>query len=226
MKVVLVMFKDDERRDFPLKGTDVIVGRAPESGLRIPLNDVSRRHCEIHVGSKAVTVKDLGSANGTYVNGRRVAESVVAPGDVLEIGGVRFLAQIDGKPSAITPHDLNVPRVDESPAAKPAPAPDKGAKATATAPGKGAPTAKVAPAAPAKPGPAPAAKPAAPSSPAKAATSAPKAAPGKPSGDAPMDLTEEDLFDLNDSDFDLNEGSWPVDDEDDDDDTPSKKGKK
>lgn len=197
MNVVLVFFKDDERRDFPLKERTSVIGRAPEAGLRIPLQDVSRKHCELVVTATGVTVRDLGSSNGTYVNGRRVAESPLDPGDVLEVGPVRFLVQIDGKPSTITPHDLKVHRqeADEPPkAAGPKPPSAAGPKTVTRA------------------APANASKPNAPAAAAKGAKD-----------DAETELTEDDLFDLNDSDFDLNEASWPLDEDDDD---KPKKGKK
>lgn len=109
MKVNLVMFRGGERRDFPLTGPSTIVGRRQECALRVPTKDVSRRHCEIVVAGDKVSVKDLGSANGTYVNGKRVAESPLAAGDKLRIGPVVFMVQINGQPAKITPYDLKPP---------------------------------------------------------------------------------------------------------------------
>jgi len=106
MKVVLVMFKDEERREFPLADKSTVVGRRPDCDLRIPTGDVSRQHCEIAVGDDKVIVRDLGSSNGTYVNGKRVAESKLSAGDRLEVGPVMFIVQIDGKPREIKPADL------------------------------------------------------------------------------------------------------------------------
>ncbi len=108
MEVVLVMFKDDERRDFPLKSKTAIVGRRLDCDLRIPTKDVSRQHCEIQVKGVEVLIKDLGSSNGTFINGKRVAESYVKPGDRVTVGPVTFIARIDGEPAKITPHDARV----------------------------------------------------------------------------------------------------------------------
>ena len=118
MKVTLVMFRGGERRDFDASGPSTIVGRRQECTLRIPTKDVSRRHCEILVNDRDVSVKDLGSANGTYVNGKRVAEHPLSAGDKLRIGPVIFMVQINGHPAKITPHDLKPP-----PGATPAAAP-------------------------------------------------------------------------------------------------------
>jgi pSer/pThr/pTyr-binding forkhead associated (FHA) protein len=103
MKIVLVMFKDGERRDFPVSGSNCIVGRKSDCALRVPTADVSRRHCEIKVNKGEITVRDLGSANGTYVNGKRVAESAVKAGDELAVGPVKFYVQVDGKPADLKP---------------------------------------------------------------------------------------------------------------------------
>jgi adenylate cyclase len=109
MKIVLVMFKNGERRDFPITSPHTVIGRKQESGLRIPTRDVSRQHCEVVLDKVGPIVRDLGSSNGTYVNGKRVAESPLAPGDTLSIGPVHFIVQINGQPARITPHDARKP---------------------------------------------------------------------------------------------------------------------
>jgi len=103
MNVVLVMFKEKERRDFPLADPKTILGRRQDCQLRIPTRDVSRQHCEVVVNAKNITVKDLGSSNGTFVNGKRVAETELKAGDLLRIGPVTFTVQVDGKPAKIEP---------------------------------------------------------------------------------------------------------------------------
>ncbi len=107
MEVVLVMFKDDEQRRFEINPQRTIIGRRQDCDLRIPTRDVSRRHCEIVPGEKRgeVLLRDLGSSNGTYVNGKRVTETVLHPGDRLTIGPVTFVVQINGEPAEIKPED-------------------------------------------------------------------------------------------------------------------------
>ncbi|MBL8878375.1 MAG: FHA domain-containing protein [Phycisphaerales bacterium] len=99
-KVTLVTFKDGERKDFPLTAASTTVGRRPDCGLRVATGDVSRQHCEVTVGS-SVWVKDLGSSNGTFVNGKRIAESKLNAGDVLGVGPILFVVQVDGKPEKV-----------------------------------------------------------------------------------------------------------------------------
>lgn len=114
MEVVLVMFKDEERRAFPLSSKKAIIGRRQDCDLRIPTRDVSRRHCEIGPGEKRseLVVRDLGSSNGTFVNGKRVAETKLKPGDRLMVGPVTFVVQIDGVPATIKPEDA-APALEE-----------------------------------------------------------------------------------------------------------------
>ena len=72
-------------------GTGVMtVGRQQECQLRIASSQVSRKHCQIFEKKGLLLVKDLGSANGTLVNGRRVDRQVLKAGDVVTIGRVEF----------------------------------------------------------------------------------------------------------------------------------------
>ena len=64
----------------------VVVGRSRSCDLRLGGNDASRRHAEFTGGSQGFTVFDLGSTNGTYVNGERIEEHSLQPGDRIEIG--------------------------------------------------------------------------------------------------------------------------------------------
>jgi pSer/pThr/pTyr-binding forkhead associated (FHA) protein len=115
MDVVLVMFKDDERREFALSSKRTILGRRPDCDLRIPTRDVSRRHCEIGPGEKRseLVVRDLGSSNGTYVNDKRIAETTLKPGDRLTVGPVTFVVRINGEPAKIRPQDA-APKLEDS----------------------------------------------------------------------------------------------------------------
>ena len=64
----------------------VIIGRSREADLRLADPDTSRRHAKIVCESGRCTVQDLVSTNGTWVNGSRVDEHLLKPGDRLEIG--------------------------------------------------------------------------------------------------------------------------------------------
>jgi len=116
MDVSLVMFKSDgTRREFPLSKDTVIVGRKNDCDLRIPLTSVSRKHCEIKVAGEDVTLRDLGSSNGTYHNSIRVQEAALAAGDEVVIGPVVFTVVVDGEPSDIKPVRTIVGGAEEAP---------------------------------------------------------------------------------------------------------------
>jgi len=68
------------------------VGRSPKADMAIMHPLVSRRHCEIFERDGELIVRDTGSANGTYIEGRRIDESVLKPGDRLTIGPLTFEA--------------------------------------------------------------------------------------------------------------------------------------
>lgn len=138
MEVALVMVKaDGSSKDIPLPPDGVIIGRDPAAKLRIPMAAVSRKHCQLKIDDDELVVTDLGSSNGTYVNGRRVKETELAPGDLLAVGPIVFVVRIDGHPKQIDAKDSYaagavVEGSDDSDADLPTPAPGQAPK---TAPG-------------------------------------------------------------------------------------------
>ena len=114
MKVILIRFKDDERRDIALVNKTTLIGRRNDCALRIQAGDVSRQHCQIALAEEEAVVKDLDSSNGTFVNGERVDEVKLSAGDQLMIGPVVFVVQIDGQPESIEP--VKPPRPEAAPA--------------------------------------------------------------------------------------------------------------
>jgi len=100
MNVKLIMFREDgTRREFPLAPGTTTIGRKDDCTIRIPLAVVSRRHAEFVVEKDSAALKDLGAANGTYLNNRRITEENIEAGDQIVIGPVVFTVQIDGEPS-------------------------------------------------------------------------------------------------------------------------------
>jgi predicted component of type VI protein secretion system len=100
MQVRLVMFSSEgDRRAFALTRDMTVIGRREDCDLRIPLGNVSRKHCRLVKDDNVVRVEDLGSSNGTYRNGERVQEATLEPGDTVKVGPVSFVVQIDGVPA-------------------------------------------------------------------------------------------------------------------------------
>ena len=71
-------------------GTPMLVGRAPTCDVPVFDPTVSRRHAELSLVGGGVKVVDLGSANGTFVNGEKITERTVRGGDVVTFGKVVF----------------------------------------------------------------------------------------------------------------------------------------
>src|SRR5689334_22389671 len=100
MQAVLVMFRaDGERRSFSIARDMTVIGRREDCDLRIPLGDVSRKHCRIVRDGEMLKLEDLGSSNGTFLNAHRVQEALLSPGDSIQVGPVVFVLQIDGVPA-------------------------------------------------------------------------------------------------------------------------------
>ncbi len=79
-------------RSFPLMQDRVLLGRALSSNIAIEDLTVSRTHAEIrHQGASAWSIADLGSANGTLVNGRHIASVMLQEGDRITVGTTTFL---------------------------------------------------------------------------------------------------------------------------------------
>ena len=100
MQVVLVMFRaEGDKRSFSVTRDVTIIGRREDCDLRIPVSEVSRKHCRIIRDGDTVRAEDLGSSNGTFHNGQRISGSAeIAPGDSVQVGPVVFVLQIDGNP--------------------------------------------------------------------------------------------------------------------------------
>lgn len=73
-------------------GREVMLGRSPECTLQLPAAGASRRHASVAWRDDAVVLRDLGSTNGTFLNGERVSgETPLRSGDKIRIGGLEIL---------------------------------------------------------------------------------------------------------------------------------------
>ena len=69
----------------------IVLGRSSGCHLVLADDSVSRRHAELLVSDGRWHVRDLGSTNGTWLNGRQVGDAEVRPGDVLHLGACELL---------------------------------------------------------------------------------------------------------------------------------------
>ncbi|MTV26845.1 FHA domain-containing protein [Nitriliruptoraceae bacterium ZYF776] len=76
---------------FLLDRPTTTVGRHPDSDIFLDDVTVSRRHADLLAGGDTIVCKDLGSLNGTYVNGERVDERQLTTGDEVQVGRFKLL---------------------------------------------------------------------------------------------------------------------------------------
>jgi pSer/pThr/pTyr-binding forkhead associated (FHA) protein len=94
-------------KEVPLNGDETIIGRRSDCTLRIPSPLVSRQHCTLRRNGERLLVKDLGSSNGTFVNGSRVKQKELRSGDTLGVGPITFIVQLGA--AAASPSDTARP---------------------------------------------------------------------------------------------------------------------
>ena len=74
-------------REIVVTREEFVIGRGPDCDLRLPEDDVSRHHCSIHSPGDEPLLLDLGSANGTSLNGQRIrSQSVLHSRDEIMLG--------------------------------------------------------------------------------------------------------------------------------------------
>jgi pSer/pThr/pTyr-binding forkhead associated (FHA) protein len=77
---------------FPVTQPALLIGRSAEAKVRIDEHAISNDHALLEMDDATYTLRDLGSTNGTYVNGQRIAQKVVlAGGDTIQMGSTTFL---------------------------------------------------------------------------------------------------------------------------------------
>ena len=96
----LTVIEDGVRADLDLDQPVVTIGRALDNDLRLQSSRVSRHHTRLETSDGESWIIDLGSANGTLVNGERVTRRLVDVGDVITIGGVEIAIEPDRPPAA------------------------------------------------------------------------------------------------------------------------------
>jgi len=80
----------DEEHDVALQGDSVVVGRLASSGIRVTDANASREHAAFVRDDDGWAIQDLGSTNGTMLNGEPVSRERLRDGDVIEIGVTRL----------------------------------------------------------------------------------------------------------------------------------------
>jgi len=89
-----------------LKAEKTTIGRVEDNTFHIAEPSISSHHCEVVVRGNDVIVKDLGSTNGTFINGERISEGALKPGQILRLGQVEMRLEAEAS-SSTTPKKLS-----------------------------------------------------------------------------------------------------------------------
>jgi hypothetical protein len=114
MAKLVVLSAGFNGRTHELNVDKTTIGRVEDNTFQLADPSVSSHHCEIVLRGTDVVIHDLGSTNGSFINGEKISESVLKPGQTLKLGQIELQLVPDGAPM---------------PAMKPAPAPAAGAPA-------------------------------------------------------------------------------------------------
>ncbi len=95
-------------REHSVARGEYIIGRAPECDRVIDNFKVSRKHCKLYRDGNSWFIQDLGSSNGTFVNGRRVTREAVQPRDIITVGGTPFTLEQLMSGSKVSLEGLNI----------------------------------------------------------------------------------------------------------------------
>jgi len=103
----------------PLNSNRTLIGRLDDCQVRVRSGKISRHHCEVVLEDGALKLRDLGSSNGTFLNQERIEEAELKAGDLIAVGSLVFLVQINGDPDEFEPELLYEDGMPEKPAPDP-----------------------------------------------------------------------------------------------------------
>jgi pSer/pThr/pTyr-binding forkhead associated (FHA) protein len=78
-----------------LKVEKTTIGRVEDNTFQIAEPSVSSHHCEVVLKGNEVLVRDLNSTNGTFINGEKVTERIIKPGQILRLGQIEMRLETD-----------------------------------------------------------------------------------------------------------------------------------
>lgn len=98
-------------RAISLKNGQLLIGRAEDCDIRPLGEEVSRKHCAVVLAGEQITVQDLGSRNGTYVNGTKIEAKTPVPvkhGDIVRVGPLEVKVEVaSAVPAAAAVDDVS-----------------------------------------------------------------------------------------------------------------------
>ncbi|MCZ7634829.1 MAG: FHA domain-containing protein [Verrucomicrobia bacterium] len=103
MARLILLHESGVTGEFPLQPGVNTVGRSPDNDLSVDDASVSDHHCEIELTASGVVVRDLGSAQGTWIDAARIQEGRLDAGQTLLVGEVPFALQVPLRVDVATP---------------------------------------------------------------------------------------------------------------------------
>ncbi|MBI3829230.1 MAG: FHA domain-containing protein [Planctomycetes bacterium] len=108
MATLIVIFGGKEERTYTLDRPRMVVGREPQCEIAIDNLGISRQHCALVSKGDAFVVQDLGSANGTFVNGKKIVEHFLNDGDEIFLGKYVLKFKNETQTQTEAPRDSSV----------------------------------------------------------------------------------------------------------------------
>jgi len=100
MPKLVVLSDGHAGRSYELTTEKVTIGRVEDNTFQIAEASISSHHCEVFLRGSDVVIKDLNSTNGTFINGDKISESVLKPGQTLRLGQVDLKLDTPAAPAA------------------------------------------------------------------------------------------------------------------------------
>jgi pSer/pThr/pTyr-binding forkhead associated (FHA) protein len=88
--LIILGSNGEEKKIIELGDEDYLIGRIPECNIQFQEDNISRKHALISFRENEYWLEDLGSKNGTYINGVKVAKCSLRNNDQIDIGGVKM----------------------------------------------------------------------------------------------------------------------------------------
>lgn len=109
MAKLVILSEGMTGRSHELTAEKTTIGRLEDNTFTIGDPSVSSHHCEVLLRGGEVIVRDLNSTNGTYINGERITEAPLKPGQILRLGQVELRLEAEA-PAAAAPAAAGPPR--------------------------------------------------------------------------------------------------------------------
>ena len=107
MAKLVILSQGMSGRSHELKADKTTIGRLDDNAFPIAEASVSSHHCEVFLRGADVVIHDLNSTNGTFINGEKITESVLKPGETLRLGQIELKLETAGAAGATSQHSTS-----------------------------------------------------------------------------------------------------------------------